>query len=159
MRVERAEAGHDWCQTQPNTWFHVCVPCKVFRLFEIHCCGKAVNLLWEVRMRSQNFLLPRSARSARIHARLRKTSLATGTPVDAVTRIERPSGRPILGRSAKGRRSRGSTQKLTAATRGHCGCVFPQFFHSCGNSWRGLFSLSSAEDCTCSLPTMRTLKE
>jgi hypothetical protein len=37
-------------------------------------------------MRSRNFLLPRSVRSARIHARLRKTSLATGTPVDAVTR-------------------------------------------------------------------------
>src|SRR5580692_4102018 len=62
------------------------MPSKAFSLFEIPHCGKPVNLLWEVCGCDGNFLLPRGARSARIQPRLRKTSLATGTPVDAVTR-------------------------------------------------------------------------
>ena len=155
----KADTGHDWCQMQRNTVFRAFNPNKVFSLFEIHRCGKAVNLLWEDRMSPRNFHLPRSLRSARIHARLRKTSLATGTSVDAVTRTIGPCGRPFLGLSVEGEKVTGSTQKLTAAARGSCGCVFPQFFHSCGNSWRGLFSLSSGAGCTCSPPTLRTLRE
>ena len=50
-------------------------------------------------MDSQNFLLPRKVRSARIQPRLRKSSIATGTPVDAVTQTgsKRTEWLPQLG--------------------------------------------------------------
>src|SRR5579864_415005 len=98
----RVEAGHNWCQPRRNTLFHACNPNKMFSLFEMHRCGKAVNLLWEDRMSPRNFHLPRSPRSARIHPRLRKTSLATGTPVDAVTRTVSTEWQAHLGPFGRG---------------------------------------------------------
>jgi len=40
-------------------------------IYNLSGCGKAVNLLWEVREGIPYFRLPRSLASARIHPRLR----------------------------------------------------------------------------------------